>query len=354
MSNPAPRSEPRLGRRLAFSFAVLLIVGMLAEGAARLFGPPVMPPDASHDAADGQEVPGEPNMLGDALAGWRSKVGQQHSFGVPGGTTVSPEGLRGVTSLGPKAAGERRVLLLGDSSVFGVLVRDEDTFGARLEAALRRQDPGIRVLNGGCPGYSSWQALAVLRHRLAATAPDLVVVATLWSDTQGAERPDSVRFGGPARRLLYQSRAFLVLGRWVEALRYGPGARPPAPEPVSFGLQPLAAPTTRVPIGEYGRNLRALAREARRLGGEVAYLVLPCVRDPADGRVGDFRDRWRQVMRETAAAEGAPLADAPPAFASTNPGAMFLDEVHPSPAGHARIAEVLSAALGEWTGGVRH
>jgi lysophospholipase L1-like esterase len=340
----------RSSRRLAFSLVVLLGVAGLAEGAARLFGPPVMPPDRSHDAADGQEVPGEPNMVGDALAGWRSKAGFQHSFGIPGGTTVSPEGVRGISSLGPKVPGERRILLLGDSSVFGVLVGDADTLGARLEANLRRREPGIRVLNAGCPGYSSWQALQVLRHRLDSSAPDLVVVATLWSDTQGAERPDSVRFGGAARQLLYRSRAFLVLARWVEALRFGGGARPAPPERVEFGLQPLAAPTARVPLGEYGRNLRALAREARRLGGEVAYLVLPCVRDPVAGQVGDFRDRWRQVMRETAAAEGAPLADTPPAFAGTDPGVMFLDEVHPSVAGHARIAEVLAEALS----GVRH
>jgi lysophospholipase L1-like esterase len=327
----------------------MLAVG-LAEGFARVFSPVTMPPDLSRAAAEGEPVPGEPNMLGDALAGWRPRPGPQRSFGIPGGTSVSASGLRGPEPA-ERATGERRVLLLGDSTVFGVMVDDAQTFAALLEGRLQALDPSVRVLNGGCPGYSSWQALQVLRERLLPLEPDLVVVGTLWSDTQGADLPDSVRFGGPARRWLYRSRAFLLLASWVDTLRYGAFARPPPPEPVTHGLAPPAAPTMRVPLGEYRRNLGAMAHLARDVGAGVAFLVLPCVRDPAGRGVGDHRDAWRRAMREVAAAEGAPLADTPAAFAGADPNAMFLDEVHPSPAGHARIAEILAASLEPWVRG---
>lgn len=337
-------------RKALFALFALVLAAGVGEGAARLLGPELMPPDTAHVAADGEAVPGEPNMLGDALAGWRARPGPQRSFGIAGGTHVTSQGLRGPEP-GGKAEGERRVLLLGDSTVFGVLVADAETFAVQVEGRLRARDARVRVLNGGCPGYSSWQALQALRVRLLPLAPDLVVVATLWSDTQGADLPDSVRFGGVVRRSLYRSRAFLLLATWLDTLRYGALAAPPAPEPVTHGLAPLAAPTLRVPLGEYRRNLTAIADAARDAGARVAYLVLPCVRDVTGQGVGDHRDAWRSAMREIAAAEGATLADASPAFVGRDPHLMFFDEVHPSPAGHALIADVLAAALDPWVVG---
>lgn len=307
-----------MDRRPLFALAVVTVVALTAEATARLFGPVLMPPDRSPVARPGEPTAQEPNMVGDAEAGWRPKSGRQQSFGIPGGTFVNSRGLRAPEV--PLAHTRPRAIVVGDSTVFGVLVGDDQTFVARLDAAY----PDVEVLNGGVPGYSSWQALRALDGRLAAYQPDLVVVATLWSDTQGADQPDSVRFGGDRRSLLEKSHAFLLLRSWVRELRWGS-----TPEPVQFGLAPVMAPTTRVPLSQYEDNLRALAKRAP----SVAYLVLPCTHDTRSGKVGDFRDAYREAMRDVAHDLGAPLIDTPARFVGTDPRKMFYDEVHPTPAG---------------------
>ncbi len=325
-------------RRVGFALAALLLLGGVAEGAAAFFGPKLLPPDRSPLAKPGQVTPQEPNMVGDAAAGWRPKVGRQMSFGIPGGTTVNSRAMRGPEV--PLAATRPRLLVLGDSTIFGVMVADGDTIAARLALAF----PGVEVLNGGVPGYSSWQALHAFDDRFAELKPDMLLVATLWSDTQGTEAPDATRLGGARAPLLENSRAFVFLREWVRQARWGKRA-----EKVGFGISPVVAPSLRVPLGEYAANLRALATRAPH----VAYLVLPCVNDPAQGRVGDFRDAYREAMRETARDLGAPIIDAPPAFLGADAAKLFLDEVHPSAAGDAKIAALVAEALGPWAASAR-
>lgn len=335
-------------RRAGFATVVLLASLTLAEGAARLFGPGLMPPDRSRDAAPGQPIPGEPNLVGDAATGWRIVPGPNRLFGVPEVTNVDERGVRGPSRPVDKPAGTRRVLLLGDSSVYGVMVGDAQTFAARTEAALRKVDPGVEVHNAGCPGYSSWQARRALETRLLDLEPDLVVVAALWSDTQGADAPDQARFGGGARPLLARSHAYVLLRDAIITARWGSRLPPPAPgapEPVAHGLGMPRMATWRVPLDQYRDNLDAIAE---LVDGRVAFLVLPSVRDPEQGRVGDHRDAWRATMREAAARHDAPLADAAVAFQGGDAQRLFLDEVHPSAEGHARVAEVLAQALEGW------
>ncbi len=376
---PVPGSPPNpapTGRRLAYALVVLLLASAAAELSARVGGSGLFPARRALDAMPGEEVPGEPNMVVDAITGWRPRTGRQNSFGIPGGTSVNSLGLRGPEVAVPKPAGERRVLFVGDSTVFGVMVADADTFPRRVETALQAIDPGIRVLDGAAPGWSSYQAKRALTERLLVYEPDLLVVATLWSDTQGAELPDAVRFR-PLLPLLGRSTAYLVVREWLNQLRYGnqpenvtvdlmppnqeggrnrPGQGPPPPgTPGSPGhsgpvLPPPGPLTLRVPPEAYRANLTEMADTLRELGGNVAFLVLPCKKDPGVGKVGDFRDDYRATMRELAAANGAPLADTPPAFVSATT-AEFFDDVHPTAAGHARIADVVITALTPWARG---
>jgi lysophospholipase L1-like esterase len=322
-----------MDRRPLFALATAVLLAVAGEGAARALGPGLLPADRSPVARPGEPTAQEPNMVGDADSGWRPRTGPQQSFGIPGGTVVNSHGLRAPEVA--EAKSRPRVIVVGDSSVFGVFVRDADTFAARVGAAF----PGVEVLNAGVPGYSSWQALRALDGRLKAYAPDLVVVATLWSDTQGADLPDSVRFGSDRASVLEKSHAFVLLREWVREARWGGQA-----EKVGFGLGMPVAPTTRVPLSQYETNLRAFASRAPA----IAFLMLPCIRDPAAGRVGDFRDAYRAAMREAAAELGAPLVDTPQVFVGTDPKRMFHDEVHPTAEGNRVIAEALQAALAPW------
>jgi hypothetical protein len=84
----------------------------------------------------------------------------------------------------PKGAGERRVLMLGDSLVYGQGVADEDTLPARLEQALGQLDGARRwsVVNSGHRSYDTPQELGLLEELGARIAPDVVVLCWYWND----------------------------------------------------------------------------------------------------------------------------------------------------------------------------
>ena len=127
-----------------------LLLGAVFEGAARTWGPQLLPPDNSRDVAPGESLPGEPNMIGDALVGWRVKEGDNRQFGVPDMTHVNSRGLRNPEiPLDPN--GEHRILIMGDSSIYGVRVRDRENISGQLQAMILKREKDWRVLNGGCP-----------------------------------------------------------------------------------------------------------------------------------------------------------------------------------------------------------
>ena len=88
--------------------------------------------------------------------------------------------------------------------------------------------------------------------------------------------------------------------------------------------------------------MAALASES---GATPIFLILPSVRDLFIGRVGDFRDAYRQAMKEVAHDLRAPLVDSSEHFSEGDIHALFFDEVHPTARGHHRIAEALLAPV---------
>ena len=80
-----------------------------------------------------------------------------------------------VIANGPKAAGEYRVIVLGDSSTWGTLLHPEETFAGQLDAAgLSFCGKKVRVYNLGYPTISLTKDLMVLDYALR-YQPDLVI-----------------------------------------------------------------------------------------------------------------------------------------------------------------------------------
>jgi lysophospholipase L1-like esterase len=83
-----------------------------------------------------------------------------------------------------KAAGQRRVAVLGDSIAFGYWVEERQAFPRQLEAMLGGPQR-VQVLNFGVPGYNLEQEIESLRTKALPYAPDVVVVAFCLNDLEG-------------------------------------------------------------------------------------------------------------------------------------------------------------------------
>jgi hypothetical protein len=87
----------------------------------------------------------------------------------------------------PKPAGRLRVLLLGDSYVFGNGVAAEERVGVHLEAELRqRSGIDVEVLHVGMTDWNLLASSAYLRRQLHHFEPDLVVHVLIYNDLDDA------------------------------------------------------------------------------------------------------------------------------------------------------------------------
>jgi hypothetical protein len=81
-----------------------------------------------------------------------------------------------------KPAGQRRVLVLGDSHALGFEVRQSATFSKQLEQRLRAKGIDTQVLNTGISGFGTAEELMFLEHEGMKYLPDAVVLAFFAND----------------------------------------------------------------------------------------------------------------------------------------------------------------------------
>jgi lysophospholipase L1-like esterase len=119
--------------------------------------------------------------------GWEMVPGQTH-YTYQERVEVNALGLRG-PELAPKRPGERRILYLGDSLVYGQGLAERETQPAALEHALRARDPATdwRVVNAGHRSYGTAQELALLAELGARIQPDVVLLGWYWNDVDGRD-----------------------------------------------------------------------------------------------------------------------------------------------------------------------
>lgn len=93
----------------------------------------------------------------DAHSLHRTLPGEPYLYGLdPAHPEVSRQGLRDGVFAIPRPEGVRRVLLLGDSIVYGVGVERDETLSRQLERRLRAAGENVEVINAGVHGWSPW------------------------------------------------------------------------------------------------------------------------------------------------------------------------------------------------------
>lgn len=109
--------------------------------------------------------------------GWANRPGargvhQELDFRVD--VTVSPKATRGKDFDAQPDGRRQRIMLVGDSALFGSGVSDQDCLAAQLQAVL---GPGVEIINLSALAYSTVQELLWLRETGLGWKPDLVVLA---------------------------------------------------------------------------------------------------------------------------------------------------------------------------------
>jgi lysophospholipase L1-like esterase len=182
-----------------------------------------------------------------------------------GNIKTNSRGLRGPELPGPKEPGEYRVLCLGDSVTFGLGLADEETWPARLAAALGRapQLAGrrVRVVSGAVPGWSSVQGMR-LYAQLEVLDPDAVV---FWFGLNDAKDARGIR---DSRRVIPTETATAAVGflRKFRLFQLLQDAATDAPE---------ATDARRVSLDEFRGAVRRLAEGIDSGGPRPVFVRYP-------------------------------------------------------------------------------
>jgi lysophospholipase L1-like esterase len=343
------RNEPQfgLGKSIAFSLILIVLVLGLAEGAVRTWAHHLRDDIESFDSGSGTFV----------LAPGIHKT--------PMGTVkINPDGFVGAP-IEPKTPDLWQIVAVGDSCTFGG-GDDVDTYPAKLDLILdKRETDGHRyqVVNAGISGLNSELALNRLKSKVPALEPDVITIYIGWNDLMKFDplsQGTASRWSGVARFL---DKLWLAKGLRKLIFYYvRPNVDPPATGPESrTGRFADFRPTI------YERNLRAMIAEVRRQGARPLLMTLPTVvredmtvQDLANAHVvfpyfpsaygvGDLLDllgAYNRTIREVAADLDVPLFDLAARFQQIDDVTpLFYDTMHTNSRGLQVIANLLSDAL---------
>jgi len=289
---------------------------------------------------------------------YRLRPGVQTTYvGAP--VRVNALGFRGPEVAVTPAPGVRRILVLGDSVVFGQGVREDETVSAVVARSLASRTAPVEVINAGVPGYDTTAELRLLALAGMPLHPSSVVVGMSLNDYDPAPAYSPIgvlSYNGSLGVPLLDASEFVMLLRWLwrwtrGSLGYQVFAR------IEQGL-PNAGPTTGVdrlvenehrrfyaapPPDRWQRVVDACAALAA-FGKEHALPILVAI-FPEQWQVRPDADVTPQrALLDVCRRTGLTCLDLQPAFAAAG-GTLFQDAQHPNAAGHAVAGAVIAAAL---------
>jgi lysophospholipase L1-like esterase len=370
------RRTARLAARLLLALAGFAAGLALTEVWMRLSGRGIPERGPSNALAVRQEVAASevPGLL------WALKPGSSDSKVYPGAPgepdraveyRINPQGFRGPPFSPSKPAGTLRIAALGDSFTFGTGVAAGDTWPAALERLLAPRHPErrVEVLNCGVFAYNTRQEVALLRSRVLAFEPDLVLLCAYINDASAEEGARAApRAAAPGARerweLEWIARLGLTSGVWAageelgDAQRFTMGLRRRSRLADVLAHQLYGWLYGRVALANYRDDWRAdspgwiemraaladFAALAAERDFEAAVLMYPDL--SRLDRAYPF-EAEHAVLAGACAELGLRYVDLFPALAGEDARRLraHAHDHHPSPACHAIVASYLAAQL---------
>ena len=249
---------------------------------------------------------------------------------------INSNGLRESEFQIKKPKDQFRILVLGDSVIFGQGVRQSETLVERLEKSLMQSSifDSVQVINGGVVGYGPHQERGFLEREGVTYDPDIVILGFCHNDLTDAARwaPAPKRVQGSdvlkGRREMRRWSALYHLFRGT----FQRLVRPPEevvvarlPPPVDHSLWDYTIP-----------ELRALGHFLETVEVPFVLIAIP-VRDEIERGARRDTSGLEQLARE----EPVFLLDLYAAFAQHRHESLFLDPVHLSSRGNGVAARAL-------------
>ena len=281
------------------------------------------------------------------LARWGSADGSTQPTGAPAQIEgFGPKSPRSGAIGAPEGAGYR-IVTLGGSAAFAAPSAGEPAWPALLERRIREQlvcDSPVRVLDAGRPGADLARSLAALETELLPLEPHLLIVQVGGADLKQLANEVGIPPVGTAPRV--PARA----SRIVRALETGLRERSFARRwhaARAFDVETPALDETRT-LARY----RKLIVEARRNRIEVRLLTISLAANerspeeairvheetfPATRRAIVANRLHTRLLRSVAARYGGRALDTSAGLDGAGSD-VFADLVHPTPAGHERLA----------------
>jgi lysophospholipase L1-like esterase len=340
-------------QKLLYSFLTSIGIWLITESlVSKLYSAELQawssPPPASKEGA--------PTLKGNPYLLFEFAPGVRHEQGVI--VNINSLGLRGPEIEIPKPRITKRLITTGDSSVFGFGVEDKEVFSSIVDSRLGEN---VEAINGAIPGYSSYQSINLMKLRGLKTEPDLFVIANIWSDNNFDSFVDkdllAVYTGfeesiwGKFQLLLQKSNIYRVADWKLRVKKQQQKIRT-----VSWQVgSSNHIGARRVEINDYAANLEILVSMALSTNAEVVFVML-ANEDDLKSEGGDKAwTPYREVMEDTAKRVGAPVIKVVELFKASGltKEQLFLDEMHPTTAGHKIIGDALADMLEsyDWANG---
>lgn len=230
-----------------------------------------------------------------------------------------------------------RIVALGDSTTFGWGVEQDLTYPARLEAKLKGKIPGVDIesINGGVPGYSSFQGIHHINARVLTYQPDIWLIGYIVQDARRA--PVSDKDQAIANRSaeflranpLYQWRTYLFLREKYQVFRSERREE-----------EAKTGETWRVPVEDYRDNLKEIVKVVRANDGIPVLFGFPL-------EVVGYTKEHREALKALSEELKTPWVDFSPELAeAARKETLYFpqDRGHPNAAG----CEVIATYTAEW------
>lgn len=280
---------------------------------------------------------------GEPLLWWRMKPGLQNvavnlekDMNWQYRVSTNDMGLRG-PALSPDGT-KTRLLAVGDSTVFGAGVNDQESWPAQMQEVLNHKNTERKyeVLNAGTPGYTIYQTLRWLETRGLAFKPSVVLVSAglnelrNWDNRNDVDRAleDSDLLGIPLKSL--ETDRFLLNQKARNAKRG------------SEASMPAEKTTCRMRPDEFEDVLVTMKQLCDTHGVQMLFVVWPIEEEIDKGR--EHWAGYHALAIQVCQRLEIPVVNLYYPFVKSS-GHLYIDLIHGTPKTNRIAAEVIEEAL---------